>query len=424
MYGRQGTNRVFSKVRNSSGYQKGTGSLEVFKNPFSQAELQPVIPDGKAVTSAGQRLQNVTQIEFDQDAAITCMLFPGLGGGATWWGDKGSGFGYPSPNDSSVNTHLQSYTSHGGWKSQSKNTVVLSDTVDEYAVNFSQNTSSGTINAWRLVSQGIRISLVNNSDQNDGWWEAIRVAPSQDPGQYCFVNSPAGGWDDPTGAGTVKTPTDARICASVSCKDSTYSGQWVDNPSYITGKLRDIHKHVFCLHPVNTDHDFCHLKPQFELNATTLGDMKIASNLGGLNTEHDGQIGAGYGGWTIARPSAASTDLIQGNIDFSYDILLIRIHGRTTDGSETKILSHLISNQEVCYAEGTLLERFQRRTLKATGFRGLTESMRKNIRPSGVGLMQRRTRRVVRRRAPVRRRRMTMRRRPMKRRRLTRRRRY
>jgi len=420
MYGRQGTNRVFSKVRNTGGTSAGKGSLAVFKNPFSQAELQPVIPDGKAVTSAGQRLQNVSQIEFDTEGSVTCMLFPGLGAGTTWWNDKGTGL---TGGTTAVTTHHQCYTQHGGWVGPPHTTGDATNTSPTYVRYLKQVSAGGVINAWRLVSQGLRISLVNNSDQNDGWWEAIRCTPSKDPGQYSFANSSLTlNWIPSTGTGTDETPGDARICASVSCLLQTYSGNWVDNPAYITGKLRDLHKHVFCLHPTNTDHDFCALKPDF--NVASEGLKHDATR---LDTEgSDGALGDGKVGYSVNKADADMTDLVNGNIDFGYDVILIRIHGRPGgEGitSQTKLMSHLISNQEVCYAEGTLLERFQRRTLKQVGFARASESMRKTIRPSGISatsLMRRR----IKRRAPVRRRRMVRRARPMKRRRLTRRRRF
>ena len=263
MYGRSGTNKVFKGVKTSLGVKAAGGSIEVFQNPFSQSELQPIIPDGKAVTSVGQRLQNVSQITAGGTGvgALMCILYPGLGGGAVWFNTDGTGTlpGYTP----SVTTSCQTYTQHGAWQAPASTADVGGSGVP--VTSMSQNAAAGTINTWRLVSQGLRLSLVNNSDQNDGWWEAIRVSPSLDPTVYCFTSSSAptttADWQS-TGA-TQFTPLKAVICPNINQLNNTYAGNWVDNSTYVTGKVRDIHKNVFQLHPNNTDHDFRQLKPTF-----------------------------------------------------------------------------------------------------------------------------------------------------------------
>jgi hypothetical protein len=86
--------------------------------------------------------------------------------------------------------------------------------------------------------------------------------------------------------------------------------QMIDQPSYVTGKLKDIHKFVFQSRPDGLNHDF-----------------------------------------------NSNTD----TLDNGFDCVLIRITGRTVAGADTnvtKLMCHVVSNQEIVYKSTYALSRF------------------------------------------------------------------
>jgi len=69
---------------------------------------------------------------------------------------------------------------------------------------------------WRCVSAGMKLQLINNDDTNQGYFEAVRL-----PGDIDH---------DPS--------------------------RMIDNPSYVSGRLKDLHQYIFQLKPSDGDQDF------------------------------------------------------------------------------------------------------------------------------------------------------------------------
>lgn len=93
---------------------------------------------------------------------------------------------------------------------------------------------------------------------------------------------------------------------------SAIAGGFIDQPSYTTGKLKDIHKYVFQLKPDGDSH-----------NLTTFVD------------EH--------------------------SCDPNQDVVLIKIYGRpsATATDQSVVVVHAVSNQEVCFSPASKFHRFQ-----------------------------------------------------------------
>lgn len=280
--------RVYRRgMINRAGSTRLRQQLATYYNPFSTATTNPKIPDGKAYHSAGIRLQAVKEFVMSTGNTLDLLLFPGLSNGLI------------VAKQDPASTRYMPYQSHGRFVG---NTTLMEQPVET------------TISSWRVVSQGLKITLTNNSDENDGWWEAIRVQPG-------FASS--FGMVNPEGDGSfyIGTTADSADLPAVDVDK-----QMVENPSYVTGKLRDIHKHLFCLAPQGKDHDFTKILARF--------------------SETDAE---GY-------PTAA--DL---NFDFNFDCIYIRIHGRS-GATPTRIMTHVVSNQEVIYDEGAQLTRYHSET--------------------------------------------------------------
>ena len=359
-------------------------SSDVMINPFSPATTKAVIPDGKATMSLGQRLQSIKELQAGTDATqpLTCILFPGFGNCISWFNDSSSSAGLNTTNLADrLNTVDQPFTNHGGWIFQPIASGTTSTSVPLYFGSATQLGAQGFTSNWRTVSVGLKLQLTNNADQNDGWWESVRLSPSNDPTQWCFADS-AGGAVMLNGDGvtpnTNTKPGDGRVNArGTGWKSIISESTLVDNPTYQSGKLRDIHQHVFKLKAINTDHDFRELKSVYNFldntvsvnNNTQAGadGIKNAGAVAGATTPYT--VGA-----SVVSDAANVSDFVNGNVDFSHDIILIRLWGRpstvgsgSTVNTPTRILSHVVCNQEIVYQENTFLERFHERAPLAPG---------------------------------------------------------
>jgi len=319
------------------------------RNPFASGAMAPKIPDGRVQLSVGQKFQQVNQITVD--GTHTLAVFPGLAAGAC-----SVPLGELASRTQGEQADGGSYFNYGGSHVELNN---LSNP-------FLRLTSSNVIDKWRIVSQGIKLSLINNADENDGWFEAVRLTPGNNPvTDWCLVNLGNDNQDPPQPRPNGLYPL-IQIDGSVFGTDP---GNFIENPTYITGKFRDIHKFNFNLRPID-EHEF--KNPAVEYSNA----LAAANAIGRLN-QH--------------TPSAKNVcnDLI----DKSFDVLIIRIHGRTGNNS-SKLVAHLACNQEVVYKTGTTAARFH--TVGSTGGHN-TVSNRSYLRRTTRRYRRRRFTRTTRR---------------------------
>lgn len=108
-----------------------------------------------------------------------------------------------------------------------------------------------------------------------------------------------------------------------------YSGDFLtdlaNNSTYMTGRNRDLHKYVFKLNSFTTEHPFSSVKP--------------------------------------------TTDLQQ-MLDQTWDIVLIKIHGRSVLNSPSVLMFDTVSNQEIIYQENTSLARLMTPSIRDANFQG------------------------------------------------------
>lgn len=284
-YGRR--RRYTGGMRTAGGRSAYVGQLAVYKNAFSTATTNPKIPDGKAFHSAGVRLQAVKEFVNDSTVPMDFLLFPGLNNGIIMAGAN------------PANGRYMSYKAHGVYTGAGP--------------TFTQETASA-IDKWRIVSQALKITLINNSDENDGWWEAARVQ----------ISRTADIKMDPTALGNIV----GTGVAAGELPGVDVAAQMVENPTYVTGKLRDIHRHVFQLSPQGADHDF----------------DELGTLINNTNT--------------------------QGPVDNNFDAIHIRIHGRTGTESPTRLMLHVVSNQEIVYDEAAQLTRYHSETTFTPAYAG------------------------------------------------------
>lgn len=304
--------------------------LAKFYDPFSNATLQPKIPDGKAVTSASIIYQKTQIINiaggekvayFVSQPVATVPLF--------------------CLHDTIVN--------NGTDDVQARVTVTWlnpSFTVWEYDATAKTLTQAKdhAIARWRVCSQGMHLACQNQTDKNDGWWEAWRLTTSgkRENIQVGFH-------------GATNIPVILPIGARVSAPDNNIEKQ----ASYTQGRVRDIHKVAFINNPNTLDHDFtdCYGVINTETPGWTNADNVILQSQYG-RTEHA----------TVQLKSAAPVEtqqltFLRSLIDLDYDTVVCKINGRAADNinDATSIMAYVIQNLEVCYDEDALNQKFETR---------------------------------------------------------------
>lgn len=97
---------------------------------------------------------------------------------------------------------------------------------------------------YRLVSAALRLNCINASDSNQGWFEAVRIRPSWTPQGTMTYN--------------LSSPGDVIIGPEPNYWESGIlrSANWANDPSYVTGKLRDLGRHTFYLQTTGKERNF------------------------------------------------------------------------------------------------------------------------------------------------------------------------
>jgi hypothetical protein len=231
-------------------------------DPFAVTDLPAKYHDGSASHSAGIKIRHSTKIICSTTVTTNLLLCPGFvfpmqGTGCTW-----------SPEAPIFKNHMESEALRAGIKQV------------------------------RLISTALRLSMLNNADQNDGYWEAARIP----------VN--LSDWSLAVPGG------DAYLTGSPGAIDSLFT-DLSNHTTYQTGKLRDLHRMQFKLDSFTHEHPFTSVK-------------SVLTNV--------------------------SADVDQ-MFDQTFDIVLLKIYGRTETGSPTTLHVQVASNQEVIYKENTSLGR-------------------------------------------------------------------
>lgn len=324
------TVRKKSTTRSRKAASSEERQLAVFHNPFSRATKQPKIPDGKITESLGFQTQAVGELQaINADTSVTgngimdILMFAGQNCGLLVRGDLQGQY----PNLNVAGTPLvnpENRLRAVGY--EGSNNVFFNATNNNGGiVQFEDNYSY-----WRLVSQGLRLSLLNPQEEDDGWWEAVRITEPLDTIDWGILTTDNSG-------NTLRGAVVPRSALA-----NYGSENYVNQNSYSTGLLRDLNSHVFKLNGLMDHHDF---KQQME--SIELQDLDI-------DVETSGAAGTarGFG--------AGRTDverLINQMVDNGYDMVYIRIHGRAA-GNPSRLHYNIVSNQEVVFPAGEREARF------------------------------------------------------------------
>lgn len=290
-------------------------SLAIYRNPFSQSPGQPKIPDGKAIMSIGSKVQVSAQLlnTSSGDDILHIFMYPGLTQGMVVFGDTGAlatrGFTAYGFND-----HM-SYDVSGPYG--------LAGAGDDGNIESNDN-----INEWRTVSQGLKLSLLNTDEENDGWFECVRYKDALRANEFAFYS----GDNTAQQTQTVFGP-DNTLGATLAAKNL------VNSPTYVSGGLDEIDKFEFKLQAQTESHDFKRVPDRWRVEHS----IDTVTSTGGndyLNLQGD---------------TAQCHSIHNSLVDDSFDAVYIRIHCRANTGAGastgSKILAHLVCNQELVYDE-------------------------------------------------------------------------
>jgi hypothetical protein len=215
------------------------------------------------------------------------------------------------------------------------------------------------IEKWRLVSAGLRMSCTNNATDNTGWWEACRINIADKSQDWGLVPLPAGQpmqyqiQDATTGAiptqqkaeyDTWAENTSLYVTGKIDLSQKLHDAvgntpapnnsflpgvdeksDMANNATYCSGKLRDLHKHVFKLRPSGDEHKYKEI-PELLKRSNYRDNWPFNDVRATNNTGDEGSL-----------------------VDDLFDAIHIRIH----PGPTTKLMCHVVANQELVYNENS-----------------------------------------------------------------------
>jgi len=311
---------MVSKRAKVSVSQAVRDSLHMVHNPFANTTQQPRIPDGKIGQSLGLSTQSIYELHNPVGSEmIHLLLFAGqnasvvaLGAGSDTLNRNYRVYGYPSAQGLDYSIFKTATTPRRVYD-QSDNSI------------------------WRAVSIGLQLKLMNAQDQNDGWWEAIRVTPKIESSHYYLTSLYPDVEDDDDG-----TLAPVALLAG----QLANLGQMSNEGSYCTGLLRDINSVQFELHGRQNDHDFIIKREGF-----TLGEDDY------LNVPASFHVLPTSGAESIV-------EMAESTIDQSYDMIYIRLHLRShLEASDTyagsKLHMNMVLNTEQGYDEFSNEKKFE-----------------------------------------------------------------
>lgn len=248
-----------------------TDTLLAHRDPFSNRFSPPKIEDGKSSMSSAIKLRMTGQVTLPTTAGDSVVLCLGPGLSSNFYPE--GGVAVIPPEEPTYQAHI--------------NTQALRDQIKHI----------------RLVGAAARFSLLNNAEQNEGYWEAIRVP-------FCWADIALRARADPA---TEPVTGSLDFTGAITAAGNDFS----QHMTYQTGKLRDLHKYQFKLNSTTNEHPF------------TCADV----------------IGDGLNGPTQAQ--------LEGFVDETFDIVLIRIFGRNEASFPSAIRYDVVSNQEVVWKENS-----------------------------------------------------------------------
>jgi len=314
------TFNCFNRKRKLTMAEEIKSQLYTYHNPFSGTTSQPKIPDGKATHSLGFSTQSV--LEISNGGGVETMhflLYPGMNSCLVAEGAFQSGLGrtYYVPNFSRSGTV--------DWANVGTTSPFEISNNEGYA-------------KWRSVSVGMQLKLLNSVEEDDGWWEACRVNEALNPADWLLTTADNGS--------LIETALGKGALVPVELNRQLSTREIANEPTYMTGLLRDLHRVQFECHPVADEHDFTTMKDKIYMRAADYTHRTALVEC------------------SIDEPVPNAYELLENFVDQGHDMVYLRLHcrSRTAESNGSRFHVNLVENQEVIYDSNDRLARYQTRS--------------------------------------------------------------
>ena len=320
----------------------GLKQLRVYEYPFSRATFTPKIPDGSCSLSNGIQFRNVLNYNmraYPAGGMKECWiaLYPGMTSSAVIWSERGDMPLNEVLPDAYVMRGVLPHTVYNEY-SMAPSTGIVPEpnpAQDPNGNGLFSLVSDHNLTHWRLVSSAMRVKNLNNSDENGGWWEAVRITIRADGNYFKHEVSPIT-------AGRMRysllNPSEVMKVLN--------SRSWPEDPSYQTGKMTELGKYEFQLRPTDTDHEFKSLKNKYSIYRETEGTYTPYAMENGRDVA------------LVEFPEGVrgvdNTEFGKDHLDDQYDIIVLHVLGV----ENTQLLVESVSNQEVLASSESTLVRF------------------------------------------------------------------
>jgi len=323
--------------------------LAMYHMPFARTTKQPKIPDGKLTESLGLSHQAVREIQvnsstnFGSTDVTHIMLFAGQNCSCLVLDDEAAGYVGLDTGAAQWTTNPEAGRVHA---------IGFNGANNLDCTTIATTASTGSIVAseqyafWRTVSCALKLSLLNNDEENEGWWEAVRVHRNYNSDEFLLTET------DDNASSEVHALVPYIQTATMAIHNI------VNENSYSTGLLKELHNHTFKLNPMRDEHtpawQYEAFRPEGWLSEVRRSDTPGATE-----------------GWYIALTSGypAFKSLVESTIDTNFDMIYIRIHGRNSVGGtlqSSKLHLNVVSNQEVVFEPTEAESRFHTSTFHAS----------------------------------------------------------
>jgi hypothetical protein len=312
-------------------------------NAFSTATQQPKICDGKFTQSLSRRLQNTVQIRNANSATfgndmMHIIFAPSLGVPLTVMIEEGGKLARPNdllhPRFCGFPGQTVGYSIVERGKGGTEVfTIPEANTEAQNEVDFALK-NLGQFSQWRIVSQGLKLQLVNTDEENDGWWEAVRFNWRRNIRDLSLV--------------PIDGTTDGEVLGVAPCENNLYEYvagmSMVEQPGYKSGLIRDIDKVKFQNHPQTSSHDPVPIddKVKFRFSNTDF-IAGLPDPSGDSHIDDDVQYDSNTVKLSL-KPTANGRAIADQSIDDNMDWIYIRVHCRPNSGNNNQNGSRFVCN--------------------------------------------------------------------------------
>ena len=323
-------------VINSIQDNLNTSNMSVASSNMSVNSNQPKIKDQKASASMGARRNLVYEVDFKTESIMDFFISPRYDQPIEAIGATQDG-----QTPTRITVQMPFKDNHPIAKA-----YVVGDAPEKIKTD-----PASEISKIRMVAQETKFTVVNAADDNDGWFEAVRLTPHKDAKTY-LTNQNSGNEGTPHGY----TASPRENCFGN--RDYNDGAIWQPNMSaksgYVTGKLRNLHRLIWTNKRVTRECEFKDLPLNMLVGADAVDPEMVDQQ-------------------TNSTANVAFHD-------WDYDVIWVRIHGKkapATDGccSATKIMVHLIQGVECVFGEQNMLHSYMSSNLPT--YRASSRSMQK-----------------------------------------------